>query len=341
MTRIILLITALITLALPLAASAATPERGSITGGIAHVMPDWFKESFLEIAEDAAEAAEADKHVLLFFSLNDCPYCSRMLDESFRADPNMSLIRTHFDTIAINVRGDRDIAFNDEIEVTEKQLSEILGVFSTPAILFLDADNKTVARVDGYRAPERFREVLAFVSSKAYRDTSLADFMQQRLDQDVYRLRDNPLFSEINDLSSVAGPLMVILEDGSCYDCEEFHDGVLADAGVRAELEPYTVVRLDARSTEAIVDVDGSSTTPAALAQKHTMIYRPGMLVFDRGELLRRTDSLIYPHHFKEGLRYISSGAYRAEDYETWSTRRTEELLEAGVEIYLGPPKKP
>ena len=341
MTRIILTIAALATLLLPAPGFAATPERGSISGGVAHEWPEWFKDSFLEIGEDAAEAAEADKHLVLFFSLNDCPYCTRMLDESFRSDPNMSLVRTHFDAIGVNVRGDRDIVFDEDTEVTEKQLAEILGVFATPAILFIDEDNRTVARVDGYRAPERFRQVLAYVSSRAYRDTKLADFMREQLDRDVYRLRDNTLFSPLTDLSQVAGPLMVIFEDGSCYDCNEFHDGVLADAGVREELAPYTVVRLDANSTEAIIDVDGSPTTPAGLARKHVMIYRPGVLVFDRGELRQRNDSLIYPHHFKESLRYISTGAYRDEDYETWSTRRTEELLEAGVDIYLGPPKKP
>ncbi len=341
MPRILLTIAALMAVLLSAPSYAASPERGSVTGGIVHEWPPWFKESFLEIGEDAAEAAEADKHLLLFFSLNDCPYCTRMLDESFTADPNMRLVQTHFDSIGINVRGDRDVVFNEDIEVTEKQLAEILGVFATPAILFLDENNRTVARVDGYRAPERFRQVLAYVSGKAYRDSTLADFMRQKLDRDVYQPRANPLFSQLDDLSAVDGPLMIILEDGSCYDCDEFYDGVLADAGVREELAPYTIVRLDAASTEALIDVDGSQTTAASLAQKHVMIYRPGVLVFDRGELVHRTDSLIYPHHFKEGLRFISTGAYRSEDYETWSTRRTEELLEAGVDIYLGPPKKP
>ncbi len=341
MPRTILPIAALLAVLLPATSFAATPERGSISGGTVHEWPRWFKESFLEIGEDATEAAEADKHLLLFFSLNECPYCTRMLDESFGADPNMSVIRTHFDAIGINVRGDRDVVFNEDIEVTEKRLAEILGVFATPAILFLDENNRTVARVDGYRAPERFRQVLAYVSGKAYRDSTLADFMRQTLDRDVYQRRDNPLFSNVDDLSQVGGPLLVILEDGSCYDCIEFHEGVLADAGVREELAPYTIVRLDAASNDRIVDVDGSQTTPRALAQKHTMIYRPGVLVFDRGELVNRTDSLIYPHHFKEALRYISTGAYRSEDYETWSMRRTEELLEAGVDIYLGPPQKP
>jgi thioredoxin-related protein len=56
-----------------LAASAA--ESGRLTGGIRYEIPAWFKTSFLDLAEDAAEAAEADKHVLLFMHLDECPYC--------------------------------------------------------------------------------------------------------------------------------------------------------------------------------------------------------------------------------------------------------------------------
>ncbi len=323
---------------LPLGA-ADQPARGQITGGAIHEAPSWFKESFLDIAEDVDEASEADKHVLLFFQLNACPYCDRMLRESFESEPLQSLIQTHFDAIAINVKGDRDIAFNDEIEVTEKELSEILNVRATPAILFMDADNRTVARVNGYRAPERFRQVLEYVSTKAYQNGKLGDFLQARLDKTVYRLRPNTLFTDVTDLSRIQGPLMVIFEDGACYDCNEFHDGILAHEQVREEIAPFTIVRLDADSDTEIIDVDGGKTTPAALARKHNMIYRPGVLAFDEGQLIRRTDSLVFPHHFKESMRFVAGGHYKNTDYQTYSEARTEELLSQGIDIDLSAPQ--
>jgi thioredoxin-related protein len=325
---------------LPPANAAETATRGSITGGVAHQAPDWFKESFLEIADDVDDATDAGKHVLLFFQLNDCPYCDRMLEEGFESEPLRSYIQQHFDSIAINVRGDRDIAFNEEISVSEKELSEILKVAATPAILFLDQDNKTVVRVNGYRAPERFRQVLEFVATKSYQTTKLGDYLQARLANDVYQLRPNPLFSVTRDLSSVDGPLMLIFEDGSCYDCNEFHDGILAHELVRKEIEPFTIVRLDAGSTETVIDIFGNETTPAELARQHEMIYRPGVLAFDEGNLVRRHDSLTFPHHFKESMRYVAGKHYQKTDYQTYSQQRTEELLAAGVVIDLGRPKK-
>ncbi len=330
---------ALVTAMLLSAMSAASETRGKITGGVLHEPPAWFKDSFLEIADDVDDASEAGKHVLLFFELNGCPYCDRMLEESFEAEPLSSYIQANFDSIAINIQGDREIAFNEEISVTEKELGEILKVYSTPALLFLDADNKTIVRVNGYRAPERFKQVLEFVATRSYQTTTLADYLQAKLDRNVYQLRANPLFSDITDLSSVDGPLMVIFEDGSCYDCNEFHDGILAHKQVREEMAPYTIVRLDADSNETIKDVLGNETTPAELARRHEMIYRPGVLVFDDGNLLRRHDSLTFPHHFKESLRYVAGGYYQQTDYRSYSLQRTEELLSSGVTIDLGRPK--
>lgn len=317
----------------------AADTRGKISGGVLHGTPDWFKESFLEIADDVDEASETGKHVLLFFELNGCPYCDRMLRESFEAEPLSSYIQANFDAIAINIQGDRDIAFNEELSVTEKELSEILKVTSTPALLFLNADNKTIIRVNGYRAPERFKLILEFIATRSYQTTSLPDYLQARLDRNVYRLRDNPMFSPVTDLSSVDGPLMVVFEDGSCYDCDEFHDGILAHEQVGKEIAPYTIVRLDADSTTTITDVHGNKTTPAELARQYEMIYRPGVLVFDDGNLLRRHDSLTYPHHFKESIRYVAGGFYRETDYRSYSEQRTEELLASGVDIDLGQPQ--
>ena len=331
---VLILVTAIL---LP-AMSAASETRGKITGGVLHETPAWFKDSFLEIVDDVDDASDAGKHVLLFFELEGCPYCDRMLEESFEAEPLSSYIQANFDTVAINVKGDREIAFNEEISVTEKELGEILKVYSTPALLFLNADNKTIVRVNGYRAPERFRQVLEFVATRSYQTTTLADYLQAKLDRNVYQLRTNALFSDITDLSSVDGPLMVIFEDGSCYDCNEFHDGILAHEQVRKEMAPFTIVRLDADSNETIRDVLGNETTPAELARQHAMIYRPGVLVFDDGNLLRRHDSLTYPHHFKESLRYVAGGYYQQTDYRSYSLQRTEELLSSGVTIDLGRP---
>lgn len=334
-TFIIALSVGLLSMNTTYAETTPSQKRGEIKGGAPHEVPGWFKESFLEIQDDVDEATEEGRHVMLFFQLNACPYCDRMLSESFENDPNMAFIKEHFDVIAINVKGDREIAFNDELSMLEKDLSEKLAVRATPAILFLNKDNDAVVRVNGYRSPKRFKHILSYVSDKAYESGALADYLEKNVEKGVYTLRDNPMFQDVTDLSSVKGPLTVIFEDSSCYDCDEFHDNLLAHEDVKKELEAFTVVRLDADSDAEIIDPEGNKTTPKAWAKKVGMTYRPGTMVFDEGELLRRTDSLLFSFHFKEGLRYIGGGHYKEEDYGSYSDKRREELLAAGIDIDL------
>lgn len=316
--------------------AAESNKRGQIVGGKLHPLPDWFKESFLEIADDVDEASAEGKHVMLFFDLTGCPYCHRMLEESFMADPLSSYIQSNFDVIAVNIQGDLEIAFNDEISVTEKELAKILKVHATPALLFLNDKNEIIVRVDGYRAPERFQQVLEFVATRSYRTAELADYLQAKLNRDVYQIRENPLFSNISDLSSIEGPVMLVFEDGSCYDCNEFHDVILTDERVQGELGPFTVVRLDADSSESMLDFNGNETTPAEFSRNYEMIYRPGVLLFDEGKLLRRHDSLKYPHHLMESLRYVGGGHHKKMDYRSFTSQLREELLNSGGTIDWG-----
>ena len=319
----------------PLTLSDSNTNRGKVLGAESHSMPSWFKDSFLEIADDVDEATEEGKQVILFFHLDACPYCDRMIDESFESPKLKNYIQSHFDTIAINIKGDREIAFNEELSVTEKELSQHLNVFATPAIIFLGKNNQIIQRVDGFRAAERFASILQFVKDEHYQNTSLGEYLDKSLAKGVYTLRNNQLFSDISNLSEPKESLLLIFEDSSCFDCNEFHERVLGRTDVQSELENFTIVRLDARSKETIIGVDGRSTTPFDLAKKYNLFYRPGVLAFDNGKLIHRNDSLIFHYHFRESLRFVSGGYYKSESYENYSNRRTEELLANGVDIDL------
>ena len=82
------------------ALAETAPAR--IVGSRAHVLPDWFKQSFLNIKDDAFSARQDGRHLLIFFDLNDCPYCARSLDENFRQGDNMVFIKKNFDVVALN-----------------------------------------------------------------------------------------------------------------------------------------------------------------------------------------------------------------------------------------------
>jgi Thioredoxin-related protein len=149
--------------------SAQADKLGQITGGAAYEVPTWFTDSFLDISEDVEDAMDDNKSVLLYFHLDNCPYCSSMLDQNFKSGDNLAFIQKHFSVIAVNLKGDREITLNEDEALLEKELSKILKVQYTPTIIFIGEDGKQAFRTNGYRTPKAFRQVLEYVVSQSYK----------------------------------------------------------------------------------------------------------------------------------------------------------------------------
>ena len=151
-------------LALLVALPASAQQKGE-----PYSIPAWFKASFLDFREDVAEARGRGRHVLVFFHLDDCPWCARMLKESFEAGPNRDFLEKHFDVVAINVKGAQEVFWSDGSRHTEGGLTSHLKVRGTPTLVFLADDGAIAARVDGYREPQALRKVLEHVQARRYK----------------------------------------------------------------------------------------------------------------------------------------------------------------------------
>ena len=103
---------------------------------------------------------------------------------------------------------------------------------------------------------------------------------------------------------------------------------------VKPALAKFTLVRLDAYATSAIVDIDGRRTTPRDWAQELNVVYRPGIVLFNEGRERARMDGMHYHFHFSELLRYVGGRHYREHEMFSSSTAaRREERLQQGVVI--------
>ncbi len=319
-------------LAFSLNANAAT--TGKLTGGLAHEFPDWFKQSFLDFKEDAAESAASNKHTIIFMTLTGCPYCARMLKESFYAQPE--LVQRDFDTIGLNIRGDRMVMIDGKTELSEKQLARKMRVRFTPTIIFLDENAKTVFRVNGYWDPVQFRYAMSYVASKSYKTMKITDYVKQQKSKPVWNFATHKSMQNITDFSKIKTPLLLLFEDKSCTACKELHEKILNLPAVTKELDAYTFVRLDSRSNQAITDIDGNRTTPEKWAEKLNIRLTPTFIAFDEGKERQRFDSKLYSHHFISILSYVSGGNYKT--YDNWlkyNSARTQKILKTGKNIDL------
>ena len=313
-------------------------NEGKLSGGSMHEVPEWFKESFLDIKEDISEAEANNKHFMIFMDLEGCPYCSKMLNENFIAQNKTSeFIKKYFDVINIDVKGSREISWDENTTLTEKALAEKLEIQYSPTILFFNKNKEVVVRVNGYRNKDDFKYILEFVQGKYYEQMSLTQYLEKITKETLYTFIENKMFKDLKDLSKIKTPLAVIFEDGSCTQCDYFHNRLLKDKDVLKEFKNFTIVRLNANSDEQIIDIDGNKTTAKEWVKKINLDYRPGILLYDNKKLISTVDALLYPFHFKELLRYVGEKHYKKypKSYLDYLRVRQSELLKQGININL------
>jgi thioredoxin-related protein len=318
--------------------TTTTIEPGKLTGGQKSTLPDWFKESFLDISEDLEEATDSGKHLLLYMHLTGCPYCYKMIEESFKNSINTEIIKSYFDVVAINVRGNNEVILREDLVVTEDEVRDHFEVRFTPTIVFLDEDNNLVYKVNGFRTPESFKYILDFIRSKSYKSMNLVSFIEQQKRPVYYATRNHESFQNITNLKDKSSDrLLVLFEDKYCELCDQLYDGHLKNPEILDLLKKYTVVRLDTGSEETFVDVDGSISTADEFAKKLGLNYRPGMVMFDKGKEVLRIDSMIYSYHFAGHLRYVADRHYEKYPESVYEYLRVyrEEVLKSGKDIDL------
>ena len=313
-------------------------EPGKIVGGKVSELPEWFKDSFLDIAEDVEEAKDENKHLMLYMHLTGCPYCYKMVEEGFKNNTNTQIIKDNFDVVAINIRGNKEVALSEDLTMTEEEVRNHYKVNFTPTIVFLDQNNKLVYKVNGYRSVENFKHILNFVKTRAYQNTTLAEFIWQQKRTKHYLFKDHSSFQSITDLSAKRDkPLLVLFEDQYCVMCNRLHNGHLKNPEILKELDLFDVVRFNAESNQAIIDVDGNKTTPSQYVKKLGLVYRPGIVMFDQGVEVMRIDALLYTYHFSGHLRYIGERHYKQYPDSVYDYLRVyrQKILDAGQDIDL------
>jgi len=326
----------LITITLLIFNNQVVAKQGVISGGKTYTIPDWFKLSLLDIKEDALDAAKSKKQVMLFMHLNACPYCARMLDENFRKGPNKVYTKRNFDVVAINIRGGKEVTWNDNKFLSEMHFAKKMGGFATPTIVFLNSKGEKILKINGYRKSEAFRVVLEFVANHHYLNMSLTQFVKGRQAKEAYSFIPHRYIKKIKDLRAYRNPLMIMFENRNCVDCPEFHKKVLNHPDVLLGLKKYLLVRLDTNSSKEVVTPSGDKLLPGLWAKNLGLNYTPGIALFNKGKLVSLINGRYYHFHFKEILRYVSEDHYlRFHSFNQYLSIRQKELLRKGINIDL------
>ena len=326
--------------------SANAKQEGTLEAGMVnpgyHEKPDWFKNSFLDIYEDIAEAAESNRRVMLYFYQDGCPYCKKLLEDNFGQRSIVEKTRQYFDVIPINIWGDREVTVGDKT-VTEKQFAESLKVQYTPTLILFNENNKAVYRANGYYPPEKFISMLDYVGQKKETELSYRDYQEQhplkqnasgKLHTDVSTVRHQ---ADLKAALTSGRHLLVMFEQTLCAACDELHLDILKREQTREQLKRLDVVVLDMWSSDKLITPDGKQQKIRDWAKRLDIKYAPSLVYFNgSGEEVFRSDGYLKAFHTQSVMDYVASSAYKQQpNFQRYIDERAHHLREQGIEVNL------
>ncbi|TNF99571.1 MAG: thioredoxin [Gammaproteobacteria bacterium] len=317
-------------------------DQGMVNPGYVE-KPAWFKNSFLDLREDIEEAADSDKRIMLYFYQDGCPYCKKLLEDNFGQREISQFTQKHFDVIAINMWGDRDVVDVSGNEATEKKFSENLKVMFTPTFLFLDEAGEVVLRVNGYYHPHKFLSALNYVAGANEKQTSFLEYYgQQAPAKSSGKLHIQPEYLQppydLQVKSRKSGkPLMVMFEQKQCQACDELHMDIMKRKETKEQTNRFDIVLLDMWSKARLITPDGRNTTAREWAKELNVQYGPSLVFFDdEGKEVFRTEAYLRAFHTQSVMDYVASAAYRKQpNLQRYLDGRADSLRERGVEVDL------
>ncbi len=336
----LLLILACFLPASPLLSKEAEHPEGKFLGAAETEYPAWFRSSFLDFNEDVAEAAKAGKRIIILFHQQGCPYCNLLVERNLSQQSIADYMQKHFEVVAINMWGDRDVATIDGSQLTEKQFAEALKVQFTPTTVFLDETGEQVLRLNGYLPPERFMLALQYANSHSGNDgPSFTDFIRQRAPSPSSgKLVEEPFFlSTPFALNKLLGerPVAVWFEQKQCPACEKLHETVIDNAETRELIKQFNNIQLDMWGKDPLVLFDGSKTTARQWAKELGIHYAPTIVFFDSsGKEVIRSEAMFKQFHTQSIFDYVATGAYTKQpNFQRYLEARADRIRARGKDV--------
>ena len=285
------------------------------------ILPDWFKLSFLEIADDINEVKNKNKKgLIIYFGQKYCPYCKAHMINNWQQDDIVKYTQKYFDVVAINVKGQKPVLSFAGISYTEKTFSAYKKTNFTPSTLFYNTQGKEVLRLRGYRPPYQFRAALEYVADAHFEKETFKNYLARAefaLNFGKDELNTNEAFNAPphmldRRLIKAQQPLMVVFERKRCHACDVLHGGPLTHPEIETQLIQLDVVQLDVNSEQPVITPNGEKIKAKDWATKLDINYSPTILFFDeRGKEIIRIESVVWFYRLRNVLKYVLEGGYK------------------------------
>ena len=339
--RHLLLLSCLISLfgASPSFAAAPVTQKGDFKGVKLVEIPAWFKPSFLNLQDDIDEATESGKRVMVYFHQNGCPYCAKLVNDNFKDERIVNYMAKHFDSVDINMWGDREVIALNGKTFNEKSYSASRKVWFTPTILFFDEKRKIALRINGYYPKEKFLIALRYVAEKKESQLGFSEYYKQfSTVKKQSKLASESFFAkpsyDLQKLKQQDKPLAILFEEGDCKACDNLHNVTLKDKDTVDILKQINIVQLDRWSDTPVTDLNGKATTAKKLADTLGVTFAPYAVLYDKGVEVIRIEGFLKSFHVQSVFDYVLSGDYKKEtSFQRYIEHRATAIRNTGKTV--------
>lgn len=289
--------------------------------------PAWFIDNTFLDLEEALENARATgkKGLLVVFSTEGCSYCS-VFNQKSLANPEIAgLIKRHYDAVGMEIFDDNILVSPKGQSIPIKEFAKNEGVQFSPTVMFYDLEGNQVFHKSGYQSPERFKKILAYVSSKQHKQEKFSNYMNRQQETSGVKtvLLNNTHFEKPSfsmdrrkkpvTKSMAEKPLIVLFEKNNCQECNDFHKKVLQHDEVDELLNRFDIVRLNADDNETSITTPlGKKITPAQWYAQEEFTRLPSLMFIDPdGNTSLKTDSLVLSNRMLNSMNYMLEKAYK------------------------------
>lgn len=293
--------------------------------------PAWFKESFLDLRDDLADARKAGKRgVIVFLSQKNCNHCQAFIDTTLSDPVIRNRVQKNYDVIALDIFNDLELTDIDGSVSSIKDFADTQRARVTPALLFYGVEGTRLLKIIGFYPPAKFSRTLDYIDSGAYQHETLSQYLQKERRGTVEKQpdinHDVTLFARppyMLDRSHFKGqrPLLVVFEMPDCAPCLRFHQGVLSDQEVRHLMSEFDAIQLNSLDNTTKVMVPGGSyLTPRQWSEELQLAYDISVVFFDEdGKEVHRLDAETGRDRMSGSMQYVLEKSYqRHEQFLQW-----------------------
>lgn len=146
----------------------------------------FFNETWGNYQEELANAREQGKQgVLVFFEMDECPFCHYMKENVLNRPQVQEYYRKHFLNFAVDIEGDIEITnFQGESKKQKDFAFRENRVRATPVFAFFNLDGERIHRHTGKTSGvEEFMWMGEYVANGIYKDTSFTRYKREKRKQ--------------------------------------------------------------------------------------------------------------------------------------------------------------